>query len=170
MTIKEPDWNIIEGVYKAGEKSLRCIAAEYGTSEAAIRRRAKKYGWVRDAIGTVRKIVNEQMASGITQAQYNVKDPVRELMDEAIKAGVADMELGIGNARLIMQRVRQSLSVPEGETLEPRDLKVLCEANAGAIETIRRIRQLDEPANNQAKTATIFRVGGKDLTIDDLGW
>lgn len=158
---KKPDWEIIEGVYKAGARSLRDIAQEYGTSEAGIRRRAKKYGWVRDAVKTVRQIVNDKMAAGI-MAHNETQDAVRRLMDDAIKAGVADMEMGISNARMILLRINNSLSIPE-LVLEPRDLKILCEANASAIETIRRIRQLDDPEKKQTQQPIIFtRVIGND--------
>lgn len=141
---KFPDWNIIEGLYKAGERSLRDIAEEHGTSESTIRSRAKKHGWVRDAVGTVRRQVNDHFA-GV--AQNIAQTAVRELMDNAAKAGIIDMEMGISNARKVLMHVNNMLGDPEQTVLEPRDLKVLNEANAGAIETIRRIRQLDEPVN-----------------------
>lgn len=154
MTNKIPDWNIIEGLYKTGERSLRDIAAEHGITEGTIRARAKKQGWVRDAVGTVRKQVNEHIA-GVTQGIS--QDAVRKMMDDAAKAGIIDMEMGIGNARKVLMHVNNLLGDPEQTLIEPRDLKVLNEANAGAIETIRRIRQLDEPAN-QAVQLTGFRM------------
>lgn len=45
-----PDWERIEGDYRAGLLSLREIAARDGNNvtEAAIRKRAKKHGWERD--------------------------------------------------------------------------------------------------------------------------
>ncbi len=43
-----PDWERIELDYRAGVRSLREIAAEHGISEGAIRKRAKRDGWVRD--------------------------------------------------------------------------------------------------------------------------
>ena len=85
MINKTPDWNIIEGLYKAGERSLRDIAAEHGITEGAIRARAKKQGWVRDAVGTVRKQVNEHIA-GFTQGVP--QETVRKMMDDAAKSGI----------------------------------------------------------------------------------
>jgi DNA-binding Lrp family transcriptional regulator len=155
MINKTPDWNIIEGLYKAGERSLRDIAAEHGITEGAIRARAKKQGWVRDAVGTVRKQVNEHIA-GFTQGVP--QETVRKMMDDAAKSGIIDMEMGISNARKVLLHVNNMLGDPEQTVLEPRDLKVLNEANAGAIETIRRIRQLDEPANQAAQQLTGFRI------------
>jgi hypothetical protein len=48
------DWEAIEAEYRAGSKSQRTIAAEYGCSDAAIRQKAKKEGWVRDLSEKIR--------------------------------------------------------------------------------------------------------------------
>ena len=53
MTTKKPpkkdiDWKAIELEYRAGIKSSRALAAEYGVSEGAIRKRAKNEEWQRD--------------------------------------------------------------------------------------------------------------------------
>ncbi|MGA8120838.1 hypothetical protein [Rouxiella badensis] len=44
----KPDWEAIESAYRAGLLSLREIASQNGISDTAIRKRAKKDGWVRD--------------------------------------------------------------------------------------------------------------------------
>lgn len=43
----KPDWAAIAVAFQAGELSLRAIGAQHGVSEGAIRKMAKKYGWVR---------------------------------------------------------------------------------------------------------------------------
>jgi uncharacterized membrane protein len=43
-----PDWERIEGDYRAGVLSVREIAASQGISHTAIQKRAKAEGWVRD--------------------------------------------------------------------------------------------------------------------------
>lgn len=50
-----PDWEAIESAYRAGVLSLRDIGDKYGVTEGAIRKRAKKFGWVRKAGTQVRK-------------------------------------------------------------------------------------------------------------------
>ena len=42
------DWERIEVQYRAGLLSIRAIAEEHGVSDAAIRQKAKKFGWERD--------------------------------------------------------------------------------------------------------------------------
>lgn len=50
-----PDWEAIESAYRAGVLSLRDIGDKYGVTEGAIRKRAKKLGWVRNSSTQVRK-------------------------------------------------------------------------------------------------------------------
>ncbi len=50
-----PDWEAIESAYRAGVLSLRDIGDKYGVTEGAIRKRAKKFDWVRKAGTQVRK-------------------------------------------------------------------------------------------------------------------
>lgn len=51
----KPDWEAIESAYRAGVLSLRDIGAQYGVTEGAIRKKAKKLEWVRKAGTQVRK-------------------------------------------------------------------------------------------------------------------
>lgn len=50
-----PDWEAIESAYRAGVLSLRDIGDKYGVTEGAIRKRAKKFEWVRKDGTQVRK-------------------------------------------------------------------------------------------------------------------
>ncbi len=51
----KPDWEAIESAYRAGVLSLRDIGDKYGVTEGAIRKRAKKFDWVRNSGTQVRK-------------------------------------------------------------------------------------------------------------------
>lgn len=42
-----PDWDAIERDFRAGSRAVTAIAAEHGITEGAIRKRAKRDGWVR---------------------------------------------------------------------------------------------------------------------------
>ena len=55
MTTKQPDWEAIHGLYRAGLLSVRAIAERHGISDTAIRSRAKKNGWQRDLTDRVRQ-------------------------------------------------------------------------------------------------------------------
>ena len=51
----KPDWEAIESAYRAGVLSIRDIGDKYGVTEGAIRKRAKKFDWVRNSGTQVRK-------------------------------------------------------------------------------------------------------------------
>lgn len=55
----KPDWEAIESAYRAGVLSLRDIGDKYGVTEGAIRKRAKKFDWVRNSGTQVRKMVRK---------------------------------------------------------------------------------------------------------------
>jgi uncharacterized protein YjcR len=54
-----PDWEAIESAYRAGVLSLRDIGDKYGVTEGAIRKRAKKFDWVRKAVRRYAKMVRK---------------------------------------------------------------------------------------------------------------
>lgn len=55
------DWEAISRHYRAGARSLRDIADEFGVSEGAIRKRAKKEGWPRDLKEQIRAKAEEKV-------------------------------------------------------------------------------------------------------------
>ena len=49
MAVKpRAEWIAIEGEFRAGKRSIREIADDYGITDTAIRKRAKAHGWLRD--------------------------------------------------------------------------------------------------------------------------
>lgn len=48
MAKKDIDWESLEREYRAGIRSLRDIAEQFGCSEGAIRKKASRDSWVRD--------------------------------------------------------------------------------------------------------------------------
>jgi hypothetical protein len=57
---KEIDWTAIEADYRAGVLSNRELAAKHEVSEAAIRARAKRYGWVKGDPYAVRELAYQR--------------------------------------------------------------------------------------------------------------
>jgi formate dehydrogenase maturation protein FdhE len=68
MTIKQPDWERIEQLFRAGVLSLREIAAACpGSNHVAIARRAKKHGWVQDLSAKIKAKANDLVTrQGVT--------------------------------------------------------------------------------------------------------
>lgn len=128
----------LETDYRAGTySSNRRLAEAYGIHEATLRGMVKRGAWVRDAEGTKREIVKTKMA-GI--AHGDTHHAVRELVGVQADLDVADMQVGLGNARKILAFIGNSID----STTSARDLKTLAEANALTITTIRKIRGLDD--------------------------
>lgn len=50
MAEQDIDWLAVEADYRPNKLSLRAIGEKHGCTEGAIRKRAKKEGWVRDFI------------------------------------------------------------------------------------------------------------------------
>ena len=77
-----PDWEAIESAYRAGVLSLRDIGAQYGVTEGAIRKKAKKLEWVRKGGTQVRKngtqkdkarTIGKSVSAGSTQKSTQSK-------------------------------------------------------------------------------------------------
>ena len=138
-----PDWLAIEGEYRAGEKSVRAIAAEHGIDEGTIRSRAKKGHWTRDPAGTQREKVKAHFA-GIPQTipQCEVRNT-----DESTTRAIDINELALGNAELVLRRIRAELSDEERD-IASADLKRLSESNAINLATARTVLSLDDPQQN----------------------
>lgn len=143
---KQPDWNAIEGEYRAGVESIRAIAEKYGVSDTAIRKQAKSKGWSRDPASTKRQIVKAAMAGG---SQQSSQIELRTI-HEAAAADVADMERGLRINRLCLV----NLETAAQSATEPKEIKVIVEAASSAIESIRRIRGLDDSGGGASNDGT----------------
>lgn len=69
MATKQPDWEAIHSLYRAGLLSIRAIADRFNVSDTAIRSKAKKNGWQRDLTDKVRQAVNAKVV------RTNVRTP-----------------------------------------------------------------------------------------------
>lgn len=150
-----PDWVAIEGEYRAGVQSVRAIADAHGISEAAIRKKAKQKGWMRDPSATKRAIVNAHFASstegsahdgshGGTQAGTQI---ALSTIEGAAEQDIQDMERGLRINRLCLL----NLEVAAKDAKEAKEIKLIVEAAGAAIAGIRKIRGLDTPTPTDAK-------------------
>jgi hypothetical protein len=110
---KKPDWEVIERQYRANILSLRAIAAQFGISDTAIRKRAKAEGWQRDLADRVRKVAKEKLVrtdgsqsgsqSGSQQTSKSVSEKeITENAAELIVAVVRDHRSTLGSGRKIV--------------------------------------------------------------------
>lgn len=61
MAAKQPDWEAIHSLYRAGLLSIRAIADRFDVSDTAIRSKAKKNGWSRDLTTQVRQAAKDKL-------------------------------------------------------------------------------------------------------------
>ncbi|POA52120.1 MULTISPECIES: hypothetical protein [unclassified Pseudomonas] len=88
MSIKQPDWEVIERAYRAGALSIRTIADRNGVSDTAIRKKAKALGWERDLSDQVRKEVRNKLVRGeVRNDQGANRELDAEIIEEAAEEG-----------------------------------------------------------------------------------
>lgn len=89
------DWESIEAHYRAGLRSLRDIAAQYQITEGAIRKRAKRDGWVRDLSAKVQAKAEELVRTEVVRKAVRSESAVSERVLIEVNAQViADRVLG----------------------------------------------------------------------------
>jgi hypothetical protein len=137
---KNIDWDSIEIHYRAGARALTDIAAEFGTAESSIRKRAKRYGWTRKPEALKRERVNARLAEGARNGA-RLSAEVDEAWAREVDQDVADMDRGLRVYRKILERLENEVETVRGF----RAMKTIAEAVTVAIAGIRRIRGLDAP-------------------------
>lgn len=148
---KAVDWLGVETDYRMGQKSLRKIAADHGTSEGTVRRKAKQFGWVRDGSLVKREKVKAHFAGKPPPEVANKPEAVLAAIEEAVGEDIHDMNLGLDNARralLIVNATLKALAEDDQAArllmVDARNLKTLTETNRYNVDVIRRIRGLDD--------------------------
>ena len=142
-TKKDLDWEAIEADFRAGLKSIRAIADEYGTSDAAIRKRAKKLGWARDLSHRI-----SVSAEAIIQREATQFDDEQDIVDANARL-VSQVGL---NHRLLADRLRekgikllQELdSCDESLLVQTRIYQMLANSLGSVIERERQVFGMDK--------------------------
>jgi hypothetical protein len=79
---KQIDWERIESDYRVGLWSLREIAASHGNvTEGAIRKRAKRDGWVRDLGEKVKSRADDMVRKDEVRSEYAAKASEKEIVE-----------------------------------------------------------------------------------------
>lgn len=82
MATKQPDWERIEQLFRAGVLSLREIAVACpGSNHVAIARRAKKFGWVQDLSAKIKAKANDLVTRRTVTADVTAE---RAVTDRAV--------------------------------------------------------------------------------------
>lgn len=86
---RKTDWEAIEREYRAGQLSNREIAARFGVTEGAIRKKAKAAGWDRPLAGKVRQAIAEKLVrtDGTHAGTQSPRVSDREIIEGAALRG-----------------------------------------------------------------------------------
>ena len=94
MTRKQIDWEALEIQYRAGIRSLKDIGSEFGVSDAAIIKRAKRDNWSRDLRAKIQARADAKVSASLVRAEVSAQTKAREQeVVEANAQAVADIRL-----------------------------------------------------------------------------
>ena len=184
MAKREIDWTAIEKDYRAGIKSNKQMEREYGCTEAAIRKKAKKEGWVRDLKTSIRELAAKKVRELEVREKFegSSKDEV-ELEDTQIVEENANIQADVirshrkdvSRARNVAQLIIQQLEVA---VLNPDQLEHFAEMRAtfissggGEIDADGNVDSKEEAKVNEKLLAyytKIMDVGNQAGAIDRL--
>lgn len=150
--------------YAAGGYSINALATKHNIPEATLRRFAKTNGWIKGSSEVKRDLVREAMA-GVPltdEAMTNdlTNDPsVRQLQLDEATQDVQDMNTGLAVARRSMQKLLAMVDVVD----QPKDVKLIVEANKIAVDTVRKIRALDDDTGPETNVEVQISDGFAEL-------
>ena len=153
-----PDWEAIQKAYCAGNESLRDIAARYGITEGAIRKRAAKIGWVR------KKKTGTQ--SG-TQVRKNgtQKDKVRTEQSRVEREKKEKPSQGDDQPPEITKPIRGSRTAPPVNAFLPRNQAAL--KHGGYARRLLLSDEVIEDAKALTLEDELFRLRANNLVASE---
>lgn len=110
MTTAKPatDWELIERHYRAGIKTVRQLAQEFGVSHTAVQKRATKFKWVRSLTEKIQqttqnlvatKVVASKVATGNLLSDAETISAYSEVMASVEMVQRSDIEMALNLSR-----------------------------------------------------------------------
>ena len=162
-TLEKYDFAAAELDYRAGGYSINALAARHAIPEPTLRRYAKREGWIKGSSDVKRELVREAMAGTPLDEQVTNDltndEAVRQAQINEATQDVQDMTTGLSVARACMNKL---LTMVE-QVDNPNDVKRIVEANKAAVETIRKIRALDDDSGPEASVTVEVNDGFAEL-------
>ena len=128
MTRKQIDWEALEIQYRAGIRSLKCIGFEFGVSDAAIIKRAKRDNWSRDLKAKIQARADAKVSASLVRAEVSAQTKVREQeVVEANAQAIADIRLAHRSDIRRARNLTNSLLAELEAQTDPNTLSMLHE-------------------------------------------
>ncbi len=107
------DWEAIEREYRAGQLSVREIAARHGCNASTISRRAKRYGWERDLSDQVRQRAQAKaILGGESGDDEEIVEAAAERGAEVINVHRRDIRDGRKTVEMMLAELRAECQQP----------------------------------------------------------
>ncbi|MGY2094310.1 hypothetical protein [Pseudomonas simiae] len=163
MTTKQPDWEAIHSLYRAGLLSVRSIAEQHGISDTAIRKQAKKLGWSRDLTDQVRaaakaKVVRTEVRTNGSQSEPRTDEQIIEEASDQAAAVILAHRSGLAQWRGIADKLSTVLADMEVTSDNASDFAR--SLNAGVDAQLKVIKGERQAYNLDTETG--------DKTVSDL--
>lgn len=165
------DWDAIEPHYRAGIRSLRSIAEEFGVSNPAIVKHAEKMGWTRNLAAKIKEKADTKVAAALVAVER--ADLPAAKLTEAVRIEVeAEVQARVRlSHRRDVTRMR-SLVMNLLDELEQQS------QNSETFETLRELVSDSPDPDDKAGRARVERMqqafdraislGGRTKTVKDL--
>ncbi len=162
---KQIDWEAVEIQYRAGIRSLKDIGAEFGVSDAAIIKRAKRDSWARDLKAKILARADAKVSAAVVSAEVSARTKLneRETIERASDE-IASVRLGqrkdIQRSRSIVMRLFDELELQAGPE------------NASLLEELGELlRKEDDKGQDKLNDLyqKIISLPGRAKTMKDLG-
>jgi hypothetical protein len=137
-----------EADYRAGILSVNGVSRKHGLPESTLRRDAKRLGWTRASAEFRRQMVRNALA-GANLTSEMTKKQVHQIQVEAAEQDERDMRTGLDVSRACLTKLLAMV----GEASEVRDIKTILESNQIAVNTIRKVRSLDDAEPEQVASS-----------------
>ena len=116
---KQIDWESLEVQYRAGIRSLKDMGAEYGVSDAAIIKRAKRDSWTRDLRAKIQAKAAAKVSASVVSDEVRARTKITEqVVVEANATAAANVLISqrrdVQRSRGIVMRLFDELELQAG--------------------------------------------------------
>ena len=162
------DWEAVEPEYRAGVKSLRQIAQEFGCTSGRVAQVAKERGWTRNLSAKIKALADAKLSKSILSKELNTQKKAAE--KEVVEAN-AEMQTQIilgqrGNIVRYRTLAIQMLRELEASTEFPEEFEKLAEMMAAPDEKgvdrlneiYRKVISLPQRVDSLKKLAEVLKI------------
>ncbi|MCK5540210.1 MAG: hypothetical protein KAI69_04715 [Deltaproteobacteria bacterium] len=163
---KQIDWAGIRKEHRAGQLSLRECARQFGISEGAIRKHAKKHEWGNRLLAKkVRDAVREKLVRNQVRIPSAKQQTDEEIVDEVAERGFKVVTLHRADIDRLRE-MEQTLLAELGNIKNPPTKLHICQFQGEVTQTVVRIPVTERAAalNNLAN------VQHKRIALERIAW